>query len=81
MGLGNSGPPLGIRGNGDWGLGMRGMREMREMRGEIPITHAQCPMPYALFPMPNFANFKYKIQRVYKLNYDTEDIQSLGLLA
>ncbi|EKF02991.1 hypothetical protein FDUTEX481_05794 [Tolypothrix sp. PCC 7601] len=29
-GLGNSGPPLGIRGNGDWE--MRGMRKMREMR-------------------------------------------------
>ncbi|EKF00566.1 hypothetical protein FDUTEX481_08712 [Tolypothrix sp. PCC 7601] len=60
-GLGNSGPPLGIRGNGDWGLGTGdwglgirdwglGKRKKREIiitHYPLPIINAQCPMPHA----------------------------------
>ncbi|WP_210403110.1 hypothetical protein [Tolypothrix sp. PCC 7601] len=38
-GMGNSGPPLGIRGNGDWEMReMREMREIRKNKRQTPIT-------------------------------------------
>ncbi|EKF02146.1 hypothetical protein FDUTEX481_06869 [Tolypothrix sp. PCC 7601] len=37
--MGNSGPPLGIRGNGDWGLGTR-----RNYFYQLPITNYRLPI-------------------------------------
>ncbi|EKE97171.1 hypothetical protein FDUTEX481_05382 [Tolypothrix sp. PCC 7601] len=37
--MGNSGPPLGIRGNGDWGLG-----EITITNYQLPITNYQLPI-------------------------------------
>ncbi|UYD36144.1 MULTISPECIES: hypothetical protein [unclassified Tolypothrix] len=48
-GLGNSGPPLGIRGNGDWVMG----KIPNSMpNAQCPMPNAQCPMPHAPCPMP-----------------------------
>ncbi|BAY30240.1 cobaltochelatase subunit CobN [Nostoc carneum NIES-2107] len=64
-GLGNSGPPLGIRGNGDWGLGTGDEGERSD---------AQCPMPHAPCPMPKVGILFY---RAHYLSGNTRVIDSL----
>ncbi|UYD24327.1 alpha/beta hydrolase [Tolypothrix sp. PCC 7601] len=63
--MGNSGPPLGIRGNGDWGLGDEGDEgdegekfqlritnyELRITNYELRITNYEFPMPHAPCPL------------------------------
>ncbi|MEH1878380.1 MULTISPECIES: hypothetical protein [unclassified Nostoc] len=53
--MGKVGPSVGIRGNGEWGVGSGewGMGGAGGDEGEELIINAPCPMPHAQCPMPN----------------------------
>ncbi|MEH2284971.1 MAG: PAS domain S-box protein [Nostoc sp.] len=59
-GLGKVGPPLGIRGNRDWGLGtgdrglgIRGNEEDQETSSQYPVPSTQYPVPSTQSPVPS----------------------------